>query len=84
MNAEVSVDDALLLLLLAEKVHGTDSSIRRVANKFVPSLAATMRDLIPGHCTWSTAATPQPERHFPHPAMPTNDGALQGRRRLLQ
>ncbi|WP_325950271.1 hypothetical protein [Pseudomonas putida] len=46
MNKEMSVDDALLLLLLAEKIHGTDSSIRRVAKRIVKKVPRSRRDVL--------------------------------------
>ncbi|UCM29501.1 hypothetical protein LE197_06260 [Pseudomonas sp. PS1(2021)] len=42
----MSVDDALLLLLLAEKIHGTDSSIRRVAKKIAKKVPRSRRDVL--------------------------------------
>lgn len=46
MKKEMSVDDALLLLLLAEMIHGTDASIRRVAKNIVKKVPRSRRDVL--------------------------------------
>ncbi|TFF51229.1 hypothetical protein C5609_14910 [Pseudomonas putida] len=42
----MSVDDALLLLLLAEKIHGTDASKRHVAKNIVKKVPRGRRDVL--------------------------------------
>lgn len=46
MKLTMTLSDALLVLLLAERIHGSDEAIRRAAKNVVKKLPRSKRDII--------------------------------------
>lgn len=46
IKKDMNVDDALLVLLLAEKIHGTDEGVRRAAKNILKKLPRGRRNVI--------------------------------------